>query len=154
MGLGIGRSAAARRVGGLFRVAGGGGVSSIRFTVAIFCLGLAACVETDQPGEAQVEQSAEPPKAGFYVLHADGAVAPKGLSTIRGGMTQEEVLEILGPLYQIKHAADAWLGNPLVDYFTYFEGDGIKYGEVHYLADRVEGIRFGYSEAPHLKQGG
>ena len=81
------------------------------------------------------------------VISPDGAIAPDGVSSIRKGMTQEEVLQILNPLYAVKHAAGADPSYPIADYFTYGEVGETKYIEVFYDGPRVDAIRFGYTEA-------
>ena len=80
------------------------------------------------------------------VISPDGAIAPEGLSAIKKGMTQEEVLQILNPLYVVKHAAQADSSFPIGDFFTYREGGETKYGEIYYAGPRVSYVRFGYSK--------
>ena len=75
-----------------------------------------------------------------------GRSAPKGLDASTAGMTQEDVLLILTPLYRITHAGVASPGRPYVDYFRYLESGDTKWAEIYYDGIQVSGVRFGYDE--------
>ena len=100
------------------------------------CSGIIGCTPVGQArGETMLE-----------VISPDGAIAPEGLSAIKKGMTQEEVLQILNPLYAVEHAAQADRSDPIGDFFTYKDGGETKYGDVYYVGPLVLAIRFGYSK--------
>ena len=80
-----------------------------------------------------------------FFSYPSGAIAPTGLSSIKKGMSQDEVLRTLQPMYLIQHAADAQPGMPLVDYFTYIDSEQEKYVEIFYERDSVLDVRFGYT---------
>jgi hypothetical protein len=103
--------------------------------VLVLALSLAGCMtatDVDLP----------PPRTDA----AEGAVAPAGLTEIRKGMTQREVLRILRPFHQVMHAADASPEMPIMDVFVYVEDGQTKYGEILYDGDRVVDVRYGYTE--------
>ena len=80
-----------------------------------------------------------------FLSYPSGAIAPTGLRSIKKGMGQDEVLRTLQPMYLIQHAADAQPGIPLVDYFTYIDGEQEKYVEIFYERESVLDVRFGYT---------
>ncbi len=88
-----------------------------------------------------------------YVISPKDAVPPDGLDRIRKGMSQEEVLTILGALYPVIHAADAEPSLPIADFFPYREGGFTKYIEISYRDDgRVDWIRYGFEKTYVLQQ--
>lgn len=119
-------SMAARAVNGFGRAA----------VALVLALSLGACVA---PGE-------DPALPPVTMTAPDGAVAPAGLSDIRKGMSQKQVLRLLRPYHAVRHAADATPEAPLVDYFTYIEDGVTKFAEIFYDGDRVHEVRFGYAE--------
>ena len=100
------------------------------------CCGLLACTQVDQAGGETM----------IFFESPEGATAPEGVSAIEKGMSQDEVLRILTPLYAVQHAADAEPSSPIVDYFTYNEGGKTKYVEIFYDGEKVYGVRFGYTD--------
>lgn len=105
--------------------------------LGIVLLVLSACI--DAPDER--------PSLADYVIFPDGATVPVGIDGIKKGMTQAEVLSVLGPLYPVSHSADAEPMRPLIDIFPYPEDGTTKYIQVLYQEDgRVDWIRFGHQK--------
>lgn len=102
----------------------------------VACSGLLACTPVEQAS----------PEPTTILESPAGAIPPKGISGIEKGMSQDEVLRILTPLYAVQHAADAEPSSPIVDYFTYVEGGKTKYVEIFYDGNTVHSVRFGYTD--------
>jgi hypothetical protein len=112
-------------------------LQKIMMISAFAFFGLFACTEVDQ-ARPQTLDFAEAPK---------GAIAPAGVNLIREGMTQKEVLAILGPIYPVIHAPAEDLKSPIANAFPYSEGGATKYIEIYYDSyGKVSLLRFGYQE--------
>jgi hypothetical protein len=87
-----------------------------------------------------------------YLVSPDGAIAPEGVSEVNRGMSQQKVLDVLGALYRVIHAADAEPSYPIADFFPYIENGERKYIEVSYDDNgNVDWVRFGYKQTYVLK---
>lgn len=123
----------------VFKSVGSGSVPTLGSLLRLLLVAgmLSACVSAGSGRNEDID----------FISSPVGASPPQGVLAIKEGMTQQEVLEILTPLYPVIHAAAAFENNPFVDSFPYSDGDNERFIEVIYReGGRVVRVRFGFED--------